>query len=234
MRIVIAALLSLVACTETLPQDADGAGGAGGDEPSCDAPDLSCPADMPFAGAPCEGNLVCHYPDDVEPWLWRCVASRWEGEADCTMLVGGACGVPEPAEVCAAPFGGELAATVAIGPSDPGQPFRPFENGEAAEVEIGPQGGAMIFYRVEVDGQDIPGCISLRTTVTPAGMAPSSVDRPVRLRCGESLSMYVVLPEGGCESSEPVETTVQIEVEGIGSAEVMLLVPGEAFCSALG
>jgi hypothetical protein len=238
MRSVLAlALLPfLIACTEVGDDDeASGGGGAGGADANCSAPDTSCPSEMPFPGAPCTGALACDYDDPVTPWHWDCVDGRWSGTPDCSEIVGGACGVPESAEACPGPFSGTLSgATVAIGPSEVGKPFRAFQSGEPAEIVWGPQGGAMIFYRVQVDGADVPGCVSITITVTPTGMSPHSVERPVRLRCGETLSMYEVLPEGGCVSSDPVETMIRVEVAGVGTAEVILVVPGDAFCAALG
>src|SRR5690606_21369729 len=97
----------------------------------------------------------------------------------------------------------------------------------------GPQGGAMIFYRVRLDGEELPSCVSITTMVTPVGISPSQTTRPVRLRCGESLSMYEVLPAGDCTSTAPVETTLRVEIAG-RSAEVTLIVPGDAFCAVLG
>lgn len=232
--VVIATLL--VACTDS-PTHSEAAGGGGGhEEPtSCDAPDQSCPAEMPFPGAPCAGALACDYDDPVQPWRWECVEGRWSGTPDCSEIVGGACGVPDPAEACQGAFSGSLeGASVSVGPSELGKAFRAFESGEPAEIVWGPQGGAMIFYRVQIDGADVPSCVAVATTVTAAGISPQTVERPVRLRCGETLAMYEILPEGTCESNALVETILRVEVTGIGVVEVPLMVPGDAFCPAFG
>ena len=91
----------------------------------------------------------------------------------------------------------------------------------------------------KLDGENIPNCVMVKTTVS-ADVAPSlSRTLPTTLRCGETLRMYVVIPDGNCTNGEPddtelVDTELNIDVEGIGSTSVMLKIPPDAFCSFLG
>lgn len=233
-----ALLVSLAAaCTTTVQANGEpqGAGGSNDTPESCDTPDTSCPADKPHPGAPCQGALSCAYDQqEVVPWSFTCVGGFWDGEPDCSEIVGG-CPVAPPAESCNDTFAGVRDdAALAVGPSTLGAAFRPFEAGEEVTVQWGGQGSAMIFYRVQLDGEDLPGCVLVRTTIAAEGVAPETTTGAVRLRCGETLGMYIIVPYGDCENTEPVPTTLTVEVEGIGQREVMLLVPADAFCGGFG
>jgi hypothetical protein len=121
-----------------------------------------------------------------------------------------------------------------VGPVEMGQPFRPYEQGESPEIVWGGQGSAMVFYRIAVDGQELPGCVEVDASLTPVGLSPESLKGNVRLRCGESLRLYLIVPYGTCEETEPVDTVLHVEVAGVGTTEVTLQVPPEAFCGGFG
>lgn len=233
-------LIALVACDSSVaPADDDGgdaaggAGGAVGVEPSCSEPDTTCPGALPYPGSPCEGALACDYGDDVIPWHFSCQAGRWEGGPDCSIL-GGACGIFPEAEGCADTFKGELTADIAIGPAVVGEAFRAFTEGETVEAEWGQQGLAMVHYRVRIDGEDVPDCVMTHRSMAPEGMEPYAVSSPVTLRCGESLRMYLILPGGDCSVTEPVPTTLSVDVVGVGTGTAQVMVAPQGFCRPSG
>ena len=227
------ALVAVACAPEVTPQPPGASSGSGAGE-SCDAPDVFCPADKPFAGAPCAGALVCDYDENENvPWTYTCEAGAWVGDPDCSMIVGGACNVPEPAEICPDPVAAN--GVVEVGPADDGSAFRPFEAGEEPEIVWGPQGGAMIFFRVRIDGEEVPSCVQTRTTFTAPNLySNETVVRNVRLRCGESLAMYIVVPYGDCEAGGMIDSNFTLEIDGAGSFSVDLQVPADAFCPAFG
>jgi hypothetical protein len=238
-RTSLAALLAIgtAACSSTVdPQGGSGGGGsgAGGGNDACGTPDTSCPPEQPHPGAPCAGDLVCGYGDEVVPWNLECIDGRWEGEPDCSMVVGG-CPIPEPAEGCEGAFAGQMPGTLRIGPADTiGEAFHAYAASEPVEVHWGGQGSAMIFYRLALDADAPPGCVAVRTTISAPGIMPETQSQTVRLRCGESLRMYVVVPAGSCDgSTTPVTTTVHVKVDGITETDVVLSVPADAFCAVL-
>jgi hypothetical protein len=228
------AVALVAACTDEVERPPIAAGGGGSSE-SCGVPDTSCPAAQPHPGAPCEGSLACTYGDPDIPWHFACADGRWDGEPDCSMVVGG-CPPPEPAEGRGPAFTGQLPAGVEIGPAVVlGETFRPYQPNEPIEVVWGGQGSAMIYYRLALDTDAPPTCVNVRATIAAPGIPPETSTETVRLRCGESLRMYVVVPAGPCEgSTAPVDTTVHVEVDGVGEADVTLAVPADAFCGALG
>ncbi len=233
-----AMVCATVACTTTNVENLDaGDGGSGASDPSsdptaCDVPDTTCPAERPHPGGQCTGALSCTY-QDVVPWEFTCVNDTWEGDPDCEQIVGG-CPVAPPAEYCEAPFTGSMTGTVSVGPADLGEAFRPFAAREAARIEWGGQGSAMIFYRVQLDGEDLPSCVRVKTTIAPQGIAAEDTTHSVVMRCGETLGMYIIVPAGDCSGSVPVPTALTVDVDGIGSTEVMLEVPPDAFCGGFG
>ena len=194
-------------------------------------PDTSCPTVMPHLGSPCAGALSCDYAAGaVVPWAFTCDAGRWDGGPDCSMVIGG-CPVPPPAEGCSDAFAGQLAgASVAVGPAELAEAFRAYDAGEEPSIEWGSQGSAMIFFRVQVTSDAAPECAMISATVAPAGLTPVTTTSPTTMRCGETLRMYVVLPVGSCDATEPVDTTLSIDIAGVGATEVELSVPADAFC----
>ncbi len=236
LALVVGFTLLGAACTTTIVEDvaAEPTPEPVYDPAVCDVPDVTCPADKPYPGAPCEGALSCTY--DAEsgvPWNYSCTGGRWNGEPDCSEVVGG-CPVAPAAEVCSAPVTGAGAAPIEVGPAALGIDFRPFAAGEEPSIVWGGQGSAMIYYRVRVDADDAPGCVQIRTIITPSGGTPETTTSSVVMRCGETLGMYIIVPYGACGGSEPVPTTLTVEVEGVGSTEATLSVPAEAFCGGFG
>lgn len=139
-----------------------------------------------------------------------------------------------PTEACDGPFQGELeGALVFVGPPGEGE-FRPFEDGESVPIEVGGQGLAMIFFRMQMVGEDLPACAIVTTTIAAEPVPTESFKRVTRFRCGESLSSYVIIPFGDCTPTEPVDTTLTIDIEGVGATEVVLSVPPEGFCGGFG
>jgi len=189
---------------------------------------------MPFPGGPCEGALSCDYTVDSFDWSWTCDDGVWSGQADCSELLGGACPVPPPAESCSDPFAGEMAGAIRVGPVELGQPFRAYEEGEAIDVVWGGQGSAMVFYRIAIDGEEPPSCAMVEASLTAEGMAPEGLTSAVTMRCGESLRLYTIVPIGSCMETEPVDTVLEVTVQGIGTTSVTLKVPAEAFCGGFG
>jgi hypothetical protein len=243
---MLAGLAGLAACdSETAAGEAgeggeggNGAGAGGGSgagEPvDCDAPETSCPASMPFPGGPCEGSLSCDYTEDTVEWAWSCDAGRWDGAPNCDELLGG-CPISPAAEACADPFSGSMSgAVVEVGPVEAGTAFRAFTEGEEPNIQWGGQGSAMVFYRVAIDGDEVPSCVDVDASLTPVGLSAESISTAVRLRCGESLRLYLVVPFGTCEETENIDTVLRVAVDGIGETEVTLSIPPDAFCGGFG
>jgi hypothetical protein len=208
--------LSMLACGNP-PTPTDG--GTGGDAgTSCLEPDRVCPADPPLPGSPCEGMLVCPY---APSGMATCAGGTWLFDSGCDGgPIGGSC-IPPLAEVCRTPFTGTLTgASIEVGPAD--GVFRPFADHEPVTADFGGQGGAMVAYRVRVEGTDVaPECVSVSTTVTYDGMAPVASRRGIRLHCGQSLGMLDILSDRPCESRiYPV--TMTVEVQGVGSTTATL------------
>lgn len=189
----------------------------------CLEPDRVCPASEPFPGSPCEGMLHCEYGAG----FGNCVAGEWTWESLCDGggPGGGGC-APPLVESCEVPFTGALpGATLLVGPDDPG-PFRPFAANEHVEAVHGPQGGSMLAYRLRVTGAGgAPTCVSTATSVVFDGMTPTASDGTVELHCGQTLRIYEILPARPCESRE-YPTTLSVEVEGVGTATVPLVIDG--------
>lgn len=210
--------------------------GYGGDGPAtCDAPMDRCPTDMPFTGGPCEPGLSCDYPDpDGISWSFTCPSGTWSGSGSCDEELLGCAATPPAAESCPSPFSGEMSAGLQVGPADPTAAFRPFEQGETPNIEWGGQGSAMIFYRIQLDGEDLPDCVQIDSTLTPVGLYEESLVSNVKLRCGESLRLYIIVPFGTCEETEPIDSVLRVAIDGIGETEVTLSVPPDAFCGGFG
>lgn len=185
---------------------------------SCVEPDRVCPADPPLPGSPCEGMLVCPYAPSA---MATCAGGTWLFDTGCDGGPPGSTCVPPLAEVCRTPFTGTLSgARIEIGPTTGA--FRPFMDHEPVTAEFGGQGGAMIAYRMRVDGTEVaPECVSVNATVTFDGMTPVESHRGIRLHCGQSLGMFDVLPGSPCESRiYPV--TMSVTVAGVGTTSATL------------
>lgn len=196
-------------------QAAGSDGGTGGADvgASCFLPARECPEEPPLPGSPCEGMLSCPYGTGG---MGTCAGGVWLYDPGCD----GGC-APPLAEVCRDPFTGALSgAVVEIGPVDGA--FRPFSDHEPITAVYGGQGGAMINYRVRIDGMDVPAdCIEVSASVVYDAMAPVSSRHGVVLHCDQTLGIFEVLPDRPCESRiYPV--TMTVEVAGIGETSVTL------------
>lgn len=195
-------------------------GGPPGDppiDPSCARADTTCPAEPPFASAPCEGALSCDYETALGSGTFECVAGRWAGE------VGGCDGCAPPlAESCDAPSAGAPGA-VEIGPS--GGAFRSLEGGERVPVEWGAQGFAMIAYRVRAGGSAPPECARVTSRIRLDDGSWVQTTRPLPLRCSESLRVLEILPDLPCTFRD-YTVDLEVDVEGVGTGAAHLVIEG--------
>jgi hypothetical protein len=223
LALPIALLFGLAACNA---DDAPGDGGADdGGTTMCGVPDTACPADAPLAGAPCEGALSCEYihPDSgaTEPdWEFACTSGAWElVRLDCLGCA------PPLVERCSDPFEGTLdGASFELGPVSE-VAFAPFAPGVHTAPVFGGQGLAMIEFRVRVDPLTAPGCMTFRIQASMEGVDGDLQTLPAKLRCGETLRMYAILPSNPCEFREYL-SQLTVEIEGIGSETVDLVLDG--------
>ena len=227
MRTLLLVLLSGCGATSEEPapdgdSDADTDGDSDGDsDADCNVPDTECPVVRPHLGGLCEGPLACTYEADGGTWDYGCHAGLWriDDAYDCDSRAG--C-VPELTESCDAPFDGTLdGATIEIGPASGSEPFRAFLPNEQVPLLWGSQGAPMLEIRVRVSGAPAPDCVFARFTLTgPNGEGEPTVDR-MKLRCGQSLSLFAIVPGGGelgcAESPGTVDLDITVEIQGIGA-----------------
>ena len=217
MRLAVwVALACAIGCGDDDRPAVDGGGGgsdSGGGE-GCDVPDTACPETAPIGGAPCEGMLHCEY---TEGSFADCTDGAW------TTVSCPGC-APPLAEGCRPPFDGTLSgASVVVGPADGA--FRAFMEGERIRPSFGGQGGAMIAYRVRVEGADSPTCVAITATVTLDGASSAPATFPLKLHCGESLGAFSIFAESPCEFRD-YAVTLAIEVAGVGSTSTSLVLEG--------
>lgn len=228
MRHLVVAGIALcwIGCSST-PTPTDS-----GEPETCDEPDRSCPGSRPYEGAPCDVSEPCFYvPMDGEEWTYTCTAGAWVGSVEC-MLLGGGC-PPPLAESCSPPVRDHGPGSVEIGPVGSGA-FATFTEGEHVMVRIGGQGSPMIEYRLRLD-DTAPSCVEVITTLR-SPVSTEVVDRRnVRVRCGRTLGIFVIVPSADdcTDPSAPVLVDLEVEVTGIGTTTARIEVPGGAFCAAL-
>ena len=118
-------------------------------------------------------------------------------------------------------------ATVEIGPVDPSEPFRPFDDGAITPLVWGAQGSPMVSFRVRVTGVDAPACVGMTVEVDlgEGGLDPVS-DR-LALHCGASVAAYTIVERTDelCSSNGPLDTRLHVDLAGLGEASAHLLVP---------
>jgi hypothetical protein len=177
-----------------------------GAPPVCSG-DVVCPADTPLAGGSCLSGLECPFtvPGCVGFGTARCAEGAWTLEPPPAVgcSIGGF--VPPAAETCRAPFTGTAEGGVSVALSELG-------------FSWGAQGGAMIAVDVTLDGEagELP-CVGAAVRVEIDGRAEPEARSALRMRCGESHGLFVVLSENPCEL-RPYEVTVTATVEGVGTA----------------
>ena len=212
---------TLVACGNV------GAGtDAGTDAPPerCDI-DSVCPEEPPLAGGPCAGALRCDYFTCGGPPFadtYECRDGQWTFVA--SMCLGAP---PVLAELCRTPATSFEAGTrFVITPDAAGAD--PYVDGQAVDLVIGPQGGAMVPYRVRLEGTDAtPTCIHATARVTTEGMSADG-DKRLRLRCGSTLRVYEILPL--CPLPGERDVTLEVTVEGLGTQTVRLVASNDMPC----
>jgi hypothetical protein len=212
---------SVVGCGNTGP-GAD----AGADAPPerCEV-DMVCPEEAPLAGGPCMGTLSCPYYRCGGPPFgdtYVCNAGQWMLESSMCLGV-----PPTLAELCRTPqTTGLEGARFVLTPDAAGA--TPYTDGQRVELVIGPQGGAMIPYRVRVEGLDAtPTCIRATARVTSDGRTADDT-KQLRLRCGSTLRVYEILPL--CPLPGDHEITLEVTVEGIGTQTVRLIGTNTTAC----
>lgn len=197
---------------------------AGPEPVECDEVLTECPMGRdPYPGAACEGDFTCStglggVPSDVQcidgEIFWLC--------AGCT---------PPLSERCDDPASLSSGQTLEIGPSDSGA-FAPWSNGDRVRAIVGPQGAAMLQFRVRVAGEAPPSCVSLDIRADLEGMMGDTTTQTVLLRCGESQGVFAILPGLPCELRDwPAHLSVT--APGADPLELDLVIEGEE-CAAPG
>lgn len=186
----------------------------------CGEPDRACPpTGLPYAGAPCEGDLACDFEGR---YASRCIEGAWVIEAICS---DDRC-PPRISESCAAPFTGTvIGARVIVGPPDA---LRPYAEGEPIEVVWGAQGYPMIPYAVRIeDLESPPDCVSIEKEVRWIdGDGALSMGASLRMHCGMSRVAYAILPEPWpCAAGEHA-LDLSVRVAGVGESTAHLRVIG--------
>ncbi len=181
--------------------------------PACDG-DVICPLDVPYANTSCHTGLSCPYPaaNCEDPQTAVCVDERWQIVAPdpSTCLIGGF--VPPEPERCRTPFTGTSSGTISV---DAGDGF-----------VWGPQGGAMV--AVDVLVEDTPmtlTCVEARIDVRIDGALEPQARYGLRLRCGASNGLVIVLNAMPCELRD-YAVEVEVEVTGVGSGSTTVMMAG--------
>ena len=193
------------------------------------APDLCetdrvCPELAPLGGGRCEGALTCSFPTScggVFRDTYACEGGQWS-------LTQGMCEGAPPvlAELCTMPqTTGLSGAVIEVTPDIAGA--APYVNGQRVTLVVGPQGGAMLAYRVRIGGLEVPPtCIQTRTRLTIEGLTRMADER-LRVRCGTTMRVYDIFPM--CPSgTRDYDFDFEITVEGVGTQTLRLVTMGTA------
>lgn len=210
-------------------------GHAGGADTGIDVPpercdiDSVCPEEPPLAGGPCAGALRCDYFTCGGPPFadtYECQSGGWVFVA--SMCIGAP---PALAERCRVPDTAfDATARFVITPDAAGA--EPYRDGDRVTLVIGPQGGAMIPYRVRIEGvEETPTCVHASARIESDGMTSTS-DANLRLRCGSTLRVYEIMPL--CPAAGEHEATLEVTVEGLGTQTVRLLATNAMDCALAG
>ena len=221
------------AAADTPPVDTPDVEGVDSRQPVvvCATTDTACPEAPPHSGQLCEGALSCEYLDEnqIDLWTYSCVGGHWHGEVECRAL--GGCAAPPLSETCKPHFEGTVdGASVEVGPQEIGQPFRPFEAGEQVELIWGPQGSPMLEYRLRLNGANELECVALRSSLTLAGETVELANLRVRVRCGETLRVFAIVPfDVGCVE-EMFDLDLNLSLDGVGTTSARLKFMGGGSC----
>lgn len=191
----------------------------------CDI-DTTCPEEAPLSGGPCAGTLSCDYNTcGGGPFAdtYTCASGQW-------MLSNSMClgAPPVLAELCRTPTTSWPAgARFVLTPDAAGA--APYTDGQAVDVVIGIQGGAMVPYRVRIEGLDAtPTCLHATATLTTDDGMTATSEKFLRLRCGSTLRIYEILPL--CPTMGEHDTTLEVTVEGLGTQTVHLAATNAEGC----
>lgn len=211
MRPFFLALVTCLGCTSGPAGDDASVGDAA---PLMCEGDLVCPLDIPYRDASCHSGLSCPYPafGCTDPQIAHCIDGRWTFEPPdpMTCSIGGVA-LPEP-ERCRTPFEGTTSGTVAVTIDE--------------SFAWGAQGGAMVPLGLSVSDTATPlTCVEARFSLSVDGRVEPEARYGLRLRCGASSGMVVILSEQPCEL-RPHLVEVTVEVTGVGTATASAMLMG--------
>ena len=194
-------------------------------------PDTECPADVPYPGTPCEGELSCNeYPTlrgFEGSWRVECSEGTWRiGEFPTNANPPHAEQPLPSAERCREPFTGDrTGVSLNVGP--PGvDDFRSFADGDRVYLSRGGQGSYMVEFRIDAAGARDLDCLLLDVTVTIDGREAGLLSIPARFHCGQTRKVYVVVqppppdPEASARGVREQEHALELRVSLPGMAEV--------------
>lgn len=188
-------------------------GACGASEPStCGVPDVACPAEAPYSGLACAGELECFYahpdfPSDPRSSRFTCASDAWREDVLCDGCP------PRRFEACR------------DADTDPIPGARVHVVLADEPIVIGPQGAAMLAYTLEVDGLDAERrCVSVREALALDDLSGPGAASVV-LHCGRSLTIHALLPGLPCAPGDHA-IAIEVEVEGAGSDRASLVYDG--------
>lgn len=202
MRTCATLFLALAAgCTGPLEMPLDG-----DVTEDCSRVDEVCPPELPLSGSACAGELSCSYRELTENLCppATCRDGRWQ--IACVLSA------PQLAEHCRDPEIGPFDALSAEIDVEP-------------EIRWGLQGSAMIGYRLRLDApEDAPRCVRVHHRVEAEGEMTETV-YDLRLRCGRTELVQLVLPLDPCEE-RAYDVDLEVEVEGLAPIERRITATG--------
>jgi hypothetical protein len=191
---------------------------------SCFTIDVACPTSRPYVSRRCDTAEICTYEREGVVWTYTCEDGGWSAASSCDDEP--VCAPTPLAEVCRTPFTGTIhGATVELGPGGTSA-FRPFEPDEPVRLVYGAQGIPMLFLRIRITGVDVPSCLDTVVAYEIDGVGMRSVSAtPVEFHCGQTLTLYKLLPGLRCPPPSQ-HVMVSEEVVGIGTGTATVVVAG--------
>lgn len=185
--------------------------------PEACAVDVTCPERPPSAGAFCEGALSCEYDEGslcTAPWRAICETGRWTVIEPPPERCGGARPPPRTAELCSMPFAGAVEGSVSL------EIVRD-------RLVVGTQGTPMLAIQVRLDGPaSALDCVRVAPELRVDGVVRMTSTRNLRLRCGSTTGLLVlVFADDVCDGA-PHEADITIDVEGVGGASASATILG--------